>query len=180
MSSMHRLLKLKDYVTLLGTTLGLVALLIGTLGTREDYSFGFFLLSFCIATDMIDGYIARKTGTVNEMGKELDSLSDSLTFGIAPAVLMYHAFHTDTLFDIVLAIGCILYAFGAVLRLARFNLSLNSGYTGLPTPLSALAVILYYFANFYYSLAFGGFTYPFLDFVHYITPFFLILLAWMP
>ena len=116
------LLKIKDYVTLIGTTLGIIALICGSFGARDAISLGFFLLSITLGTDLIDGYIARKTGTVNEMGKELDSLSDSLTFGIAPAVLSFQAFKTGTFFDVILIIGCICFALGAILRLARFFL----------------------------------------------------------
>ena len=75
-----QLLKLKDYITLIGTSLGIIALICACIGTRAIISLGFFLISISTGTDMIDGYIARKTNTVNELGRELDSLSDSLTF----------------------------------------------------------------------------------------------------
>jgi len=93
-STIPSLLKIKDYVTLIGTTIGIIALICGSFGTRDAVSLGFFLISITLGTDLIDGYIARKTGTVNDMGKELDSLSDSLTFGIAPAILSFQAFKT--------------------------------------------------------------------------------------
>jgi len=179
MSSIPKLLKLKDYITLIGTTIGLIALIAGSLGTRGSISFGFFLTSICLGTDLIDGYIARKTGTVNEMGKELDSLSDSITFGIVPAVLTYLAFRTGQIFDFILIIGCIIFALGALLRLARFNLSIDTGYVGVPTPLSALLVIMYYFSNYYYVIAVGDIYAPFLDLAYYFIPFGLILLGWM-
>ena len=94
--SIPKLLKLKDYITLIGTTLGILALICALMnayyGIRELLSLGFFFISLSVGTDMVDGYIARKTKTMNEMGKELDSLSDSLTFGIAPAILIFQAF----------------------------------------------------------------------------------------
>jgi CDP-diacylglycerol--serine O-phosphatidyltransferase len=179
MSTIPKLLKLKDYITLIGTTIGLIAVIVGSLGTRGSISFGFFLTTICLGTDLIDGYIARKTGTVNEMGKELDSLSDSLTFGIVPAVLTYLAFRTGQIFDFVLIIGCIIFALGALLRLARFNLSINTGYIGVPTPLSALLMIMYYFSNYYYVIATGNINAPFLDIAYYFIPFGMILLGWM-
>ena len=127
---------------------------------------------------MIDGYIARKTNTMNEMGKELDSLSDSLTFGIAPAILTYQSFKTGSLFDIILIIGSICFAFGAILRLARFNLSNVPGYTRVPTPLSALLMIVYFYTNYFYAYAKGGITYQFLAITSYLIPFIMILIAW--
>ena len=146
-----QLLKLKDYITLIGTSLGIIALICACIGTRAIISLGFFLISISTGTDMIDGYIARKTNTVNELGRELDSLSDSLTFGIAPAVLTYQSFKTDSLFDIILIIGAICFAIGAILRLARFNISEVPGYTGVPTPISALLLTVYFYANYFYA-----------------------------
>ncbi|MFW9990156.1 MAG: CDP-alcohol phosphatidyltransferase family protein [Candidatus Odinarchaeota archaeon] len=176
--SIPKLLKLKDYITLVGTTLGIIALICATIGTREFLSLGFFLISITLGTDLIDGYIARKTNTKNEMGKELDSLSDSLTFGVLPAVLTYQTFKTRSFFDIILIIGVICFAFGAILRLARFNISKNPGYVGLPTPVSALILITFFYANFFYALAMGDIDYPFLEISYYSIPFFLILIGW--
>lgn len=173
-----QLLKLKDYITLIGTSLGIIALICACLGTRATISLGFFLISISAGTDMIDGYIARKTNTVNELGKELDSLSDSLTFGIAPAVLTYQGFKTDSLFDIILIIGAICFAFGAILRLARFNLSNVSGYTGVPTPISALLLIVYFYTNYFYAFGKGGISYPFPEIASYLIPFIMIMIAW--
>ena len=179
MSTIPSLLKLKDYVTLTGTTIGLFALIFGSFGTRDAISLGFFLISLTFGTDLIDGYIARKTGTVNEIGRELDSLSDSLTFGIVPAVLCFQAFKTGTYYDWILAIGCICFALGALLRLARFNISTSAGYTGLPTPVSTLLILIYFYANYFYAFAFGGLTYPFLEFTYFFTPFLLIFSGWL-
>jgi CDP-diacylglycerol--serine O-phosphatidyltransferase len=178
-TSILKLLKLKDYVTLIGTTLGIIALICACIGTREFLSLGFFLISITLGTDLIDGYIARKTKTGNNLGKELDSLSDSLTFGIAPAILAFQAFKTGTFFDIVIIIGSLFFAFGAILRLARFNISEVSGYTGLPTPISALILITYFYTNYFYAFAMGGNTYPFPLFVSYLIPVFMILIAWL-
>lgn len=169
-----KLLKLKDYITLIGTTLGIIALICAFFGSVEFFSFGFFLISVSIGTDMIDGYIARKTKTVNEMGRELDSLSDSLTFGITPAILTYLSFKTETLFDILIVIGAVCFAIGAMLRLARFNIIESLGYTGLPTPVSALLLITYFYTNYFYYMATGNF----LMISSFIIPFVMILISW--
>ena len=179
MSSIPKLLKLKDYVTLLGTTIGLVSLIFAGIGTRYTVTFGFFLISLTLGTDLLDGYIARKTGTVNEIGRELDSLSDSMTFGIVPAILTFQAFRTGELYDIVLMIGCIIFALGSILRLARFNISDSSGYMGVPTPITALEMILFYFINYFYAAAFGGLADPYPSIAYYSIPAFLILFGWL-
>ena len=178
-SSIPSLLKIKDYVTLIGTTIGIIALICGSFGTRDAISLGFFLISITLGTDLIDGYIARKTGTVNDMGRELDSLSDSLTFGIVPAILSFQAFKTGTIYDYILIIGCICFALGAVLRLARFNILEDPGYTGVPTPVSCLLMIGFFFTNYFYAFAIGGLTYPFLAITYYTVPFLLVFIGWL-
>ncbi|MFX1407983.1 MAG: CDP-alcohol phosphatidyltransferase family protein [Promethearchaeota archaeon] len=179
MSTILSLLKLKDYITLIGSTLGIISLICAGIGTRSAISLGFFLISISLGTDLIDGYIARKTGTVNEIGRELDSLSDSLTFGISPAILIYQAFKTGNPYDFVLIIGCILFALGAILRLARFNISDSLGYTGIPTPLSALLMIAYFYGNYFYAFAYGGAShYAFPELTYYFIPLFLALTGW--
>lgn len=174
MSSIPKLLKLKDFITLIGTSLGIIALVCACIGSYDLLSLGFFLITISLGTDMIDGYIARKTQTVNEMGRELDSLSDSLTFGIAPAVLTYQSFKTGNIFDLFIIIGAICFAIGAILRLARFNISETPGYTGVPTPISALLMISFFYTNYFYSFAFGGF----FEFSSYIVPLIMVLVGW--
>ncbi|TFG16179.1 MAG: hypothetical protein EU531_07260 [Promethearchaeota archaeon] len=177
--SIPKLLKLKDYFTITGTILGIISLICACAGTKDAISLGFFLVTVALGTDLIDGYIARKTGTVNDMGKELDSLSDSLTFGISPAILSFQAFKTYGIFDVILLVACICFALGAILRLARFNLSLNIGYTGVPTPISALLIIAYFYANYFYSLAYPLQSPAFPYIAYYAIPFFLTFIAWL-
>ena len=177
--SIPKLLKLKDYFTIIGASLGIISLICACTGNKHAISLGFFLVTVALGTDLIDGYIARKTGTVNEMGKQLDSLSDSLTFGISPAILTFQAFNLNGLFDVFLLITCVCFALGAILRLARYNLHLNIGYTGVPTPISALLVIIYFYANYFYSLAYPLENPAFPLIAYYAIPFFLIFIAWL-
>ncbi len=180
MTSIPKLLKLKDYITLSGTTMGILALICAVIGTRYFLSLGFFFVAISLGTDLLDGYVARKTGTVNKFGIEMDSLSDSLTFGIAPSVLAFQAFKTGGFYDIILIIGCICFALGAMLRLARFNITTEEtpGYVGVPTPLSALLLISFYCANYFYAFALGGIEHPFPEVSLYIVPFLMILIGW--
>ena len=60
MTSLPKLLKLKDYITLTGTTLGIIALIMACFGTRYFISFGFFLITASLGTDLLDGWIARR------------------------------------------------------------------------------------------------------------------------
>ena len=185
MSSIPQLLKLKDYITLTGTTLSMIALICALIGDRFFLSCGFFLVVLTVGTDMLDGLVARKTGTVNEIGKELDSLNDSLAFGVVPAILTVQAFKTGSTYDILLVIGAICFALGAILRLARFNISTeHSGYTGVPTPLSALLMIVFFYGNHFFAFAVGGggsagMLEPFPIVSYYAIPFVMIFIGWM-
>ncbi len=113
---------------------------------------------FAIPFDTLDGRIARMTNTTSEFGKELDSLADAITFGMAPALLaLIWGFHflPDSVNPQLLlhlhqagAFICFLFLIGGVSRLARFNIShdaqpRNPGrpgrkyFVGMPIPAAA-------------------------------------------
>ena len=116
----------------------------------------FFILAACIF-DMLDGQVARHSGGESAFGREFDSLADIVSFGVAPALLVFEI----VLHEIPSRLGWLLAAFylmcGA-LRLARFNVHANipgSGgskeFTGFPIPAAAGLVssitllMLYYY-----------------------------------
>ena len=93
-----------------------------------------------LACDIIDGRIARMTNTTSEFGLQLDSLSDLISFGAAPAIMMYMLV-LNTMEKIGISIA-VLYVLCCALRLARFNVLSQRGevhkhFVGLPTPASA-------------------------------------------
>jgi CDP-diacylglycerol--serine O-phosphatidyltransferase len=97
-----------------------------------------------LACDILDGRIARMTKTTSEFGMQLDTLSDLISFGAAPAVMMYMLV-LNTMGNIGIAIA-ILFVLCSALRLARFNVLAQSSevykhFVGLPTPASAGVII---------------------------------------
>jgi CDP-diacylglycerol--serine O-phosphatidyltransferase len=115
-------------------------------------------ICFAIPFDALDGRIARMTNTTSDFGKELDSLADAITFGVAPCLLAWvWGFHSlpegisPQLRQTILQIGsfvCFLYLLCGVSRLARFNIShdpqpRNPGrldrkyFVGMPIPAAA-------------------------------------------
>jgi CDP-diacylglycerol--serine O-phosphatidyltransferase len=94
-----------------------------------------------IAFDMLDGRIARLVRGESSFGVEFDSLSDFLTFGMAPAYMMYQLFLKD--YGVWGAVSAFVYVLGGAFRLARFNAVAQSGqgskthFTGLPIPAGA-------------------------------------------
>lgn len=95
--------------------------------------------------DSLDGVMARLTKSSSEFGVEIDSLSDIVSFGVAPAFLVYklHLFHFETWGIIISSLIVIL---GGI-RLARFNVQLvgfdKDFFTGLPIPASAIGIVSY-------------------------------------
>jgi CDP-diacylglycerol--serine O-phosphatidyltransferase len=102
---------------------------------------------YAFVFDSLDGRVARRMGTGSRFGAELDSLVDIVSFGVAPALLIYFLeFSTAGRFGWIV---CFLYVGGAALRLARFNV-LSHGkptpgwFTGLPSPAAGMTLATYY------------------------------------
>ncbi|MDR1951902.1 MAG: CDP-diacylglycerol--serine O-phosphatidyltransferase [Elusimicrobiota bacterium] len=110
---------------------------------------GFFtraawFLICAIVCDMLDGRIARMTKTSSEFGVQMDSLSDLISFGLAPATMMY-MLGLKSMGKIGVAIA-VFFVLCSALRLAKFNVMANDGivhktFIGLPTPASAGVII---------------------------------------
>jgi CDP-diacylglycerol--serine O-phosphatidyltransferase len=107
---------------------------------------GWFIV-FAGILDMLDGRVARLSGTGTRFGAELDSLVDVISFGVAPALLMYFLdFSTAGRFAWIL---CYIYVVAVALRLARFNV-LSAGkpstgwFTGMPSPSAGVTLAVYY------------------------------------
>jgi CDP-diacylglycerol--serine O-phosphatidyltransferase len=105
-----------------------------------------WLLILSIAFDMLDGRIARMTKTTSEFGVQLDSLSDLVSFGLAPAVMMYQLVLNSM--DKIGIVISVLFVLCSALRLAKFNVMAKDGvehtsFAGLPTPASAGLLIAF-------------------------------------
>lgn len=95
--------------------------------------------------DAMDGRVARMTRTTSRFGVELDSLVDAVSFGVAPAFIMYFgALNRDNLAGLV----CFFYIACAVMRLARFNIEqggrAKTQFHGLPSPAAGMTLATYY------------------------------------
>ena len=105
-----------------------------------DFTKAAWLLILAIVCDMMDGRIARLTKTTSEFGVQLDSLSDLVSFGIAPSVMMYQLI-LNSMGKIGMAIA-VLFVLCSGLRLAKFNVQakkdvMHASFMGLPTPASS-------------------------------------------
>jgi CDP-diacylglycerol--serine O-phosphatidyltransferase len=107
-----------------------------------DFVFASQLIVVAGIFDVLDGRIARLTGCTSELGAELDSLADLVSFGVAPAVIAYEwglVPHDQPFLAAFVLVLC------AALRLARFNVLRQSAdgctFTGLPSPAAAGMVV---------------------------------------
>jgi CDP-diacylglycerol--serine O-phosphatidyltransferase len=137
---------LPNVVTLLALCSGLTAIRMAIEG-RYDLAIAAIVLAAVL--DGLDGRVARLLKSTSKFGAELDSLTDFVNFGVAPAVILY----TWTLDELRSAgwIVVLVFAIGAALRLARFNVMLEDHsrpswqgnfFIGVPSPAGAIVVLL--------------------------------------
>lgn len=137
--------------------------------SEGNFIYSAWLIFTAAIFDALDGLVARLTNSSSELGVELDSLSDVVSFGAAPAFLLYKSFFysMDTWGIIISAMPLIAGGF----RLARFNVQLvgfsKSFFLGLPIPSSALTI-----ASFVLAFYNDGYPKPISDF---IAPMVLVL-----
>lgn len=115
---------------------------------REDFVAGAYAILLGSLMDMLDGRIARYAGTSSELGLQLDSLCDAVSFCVAPAFLMFF-WQLQTL-GILGFCACALFLLTGVLRLARFNITHDAQtvyFLGIPTTIAAISLIVL-FLNF--------------------------------
>jgi CDP-diacylglycerol---serine O-phosphatidyltransferase len=144
-------------IYLLPNTLTLCSMLLGfysILSTLQgNYVYGAWAILFATIFDGLDGWVARLTNSTTKFGIELDSLSDLVSFGVAPAVMMYK-WALGPFGRIGWAAAFWFMACGA-LRLARYNVQMGSteskSFTGMPIP--AAATIIASLVLFYHEIS---------------------------
>ncbi|MEZ0335042.1 MAG: CDP-diacylglycerol--serine O-phosphatidyltransferase [Gemmatimonadales bacterium] len=112
-----------------------------------NYRWAGWFIVFAGILDMLDGRVARLSNTGTRFGAELDSLVDVISFGVAPALLIYFLdFSNAGRFSWIL---CYIYVTAVALRLARYNV-LSAGkapsawFTGMPSPAAGMTLAVYY------------------------------------
>ncbi len=132
-------LRLPDIVTLINAVCGIVAILL----VQNGFTYlAPLLILIAAVADGIDGHIARKFSS-SEMGSNLDSLADVISFGVAPVIII-QAFTSDRTGYFLLPL-LLFYFICGILRLARFN-TLHTGmdsFRGLPITAGGIAMCSY-------------------------------------
>jgi len=173
-------LNIPDIVTLLNALLGLAAMLSASNGR---YDLACILLLVAAVADGVDGYLARRLSS-SEFGGTMDSLADVISFGVAPAFIVYSAYSALHPYMIGLAVS--LYVVCGILRLARFS-SIKKTITdfeGLPITAGCVMIASYLLIDEKYISAYSvvalvvilsllmisTFTYPKLSNMRSMTP----------
>ncbi len=128
--------------TLANLFFGIFAIVAATRGEFDDAA---LYIVVAAVFDTLDGRIARATKSGSAFGEQLDSLVDAISFGTAPALIMYFAVLNRSGWDWIF---CFIFTSCAVLRLARFNVeqagSGSKQFTGLPSPAAGMTLATYY------------------------------------
>ena len=135
---------LPNTLTIIGVCIGLSSIKFA-LDSRFDLSI--IALTFSAIIDTLDGRVARLIKGTSQVGKELDSLTDVISFGVAPAFIMY--FWSLSGLDKIGWLICLVYVVCVALRLARFNVNSNEQpswrdnfFEGIPSPAGGILVLM--------------------------------------
>ena len=134
---------LPNMLTLIGVCIGLTSIRFALSG---EFHLAIIAIIFAALIDGLDGRIARLIKGTSKVGKELDSLTDMISFGVAPAFILYFwKLNTLGRFGWLL---CLIYVICVALRLARFNVNSNQEpswrdnfFEGVPSPAGAILVL---------------------------------------
>lgn len=132
----------KDFIPNLFTFANLSLGMVSIMATfNNNLKLAAILIMSAALLDRYDGRIARRIGVSSELGKELDSLADLVSFGAAPAILSWQLYLIN--FGLIGYIITLLFPIAGAFRLARFNVTkFNNVFTGVPITVAGAVVAL--------------------------------------
>ena len=138
-------------LTTLNLLLGFLAIIKVTSG---DFTGAGWLIIIAAIADGLDGKVARMLKQGSRFGVEYDSLADMVSFGAAPAILVYTIYFKQ--FGVWGALITSAFVLCGAFRLARYNATskpnVKSYYCGLPIPIAAITMVSFYHFNIYYGM----------------------------
>ncbi len=143
------LIKFADIFTLINVALGLISIVFSI---NNNFDYAAFVLIIAVIFDYLDGKIAKTMQQQSTFGKELDSLADTVSFGVAPAIfgfsLMQFAGNINQLQITFGVIAFAIFLSCGILRLARYNImDLKGAFQGMPITVNGIIIPLAYFLN---------------------------------
>jgi CDP-diacylglycerol--serine O-phosphatidyltransferase len=145
-----KLFTIPNIITLGNLLCGFFGILAASQGRLKEAGIFIFI---ALILDFLDGFVARMFNSYSDIGKQLDSLADMVSFGVLPSFILYYMMADDGYLQYLSLVP----ALSSALRLAKFNVDdrQSDGFRGLPTPANAMVV-----ASFPFILAEG---YSFLE-----------------
>ena len=152
-----KILNIANFFTVLNLLCGLIAIVFFSNGL---VNFGCLFIIFASFFDFLDGYFARKLNISSDFGKQADSLSDMISFGVAPAILLFditkgilknNLDYNNEIHIVLTSSFVFIYSVAALIRLSLFN-NQSTHFNGIPSPVAALTVILLPFVEFEINL----------------------------
>lgn len=142
-------------ITYINMSLGAMAVFISMNHNPINIRIATILVLVAGITDKLDGFAARKLGATSNFGKELDSLSDLVSFGIAPVVLWWNM--NDGLLGLSEALVSLFFIGSGIFRLARYNVAKEEKYImGLPITIAGMIMACKHLLDISYRLNLVG------------------------
>lgn len=158
MNVVHR--SIPNCFTSLNILAGTAAIICAVAGSEpmwglKGYQWAYIFIGIAAVADFLDGFMARVLHAYSDMGKELDSLCDLVSFGVAPAIVLYECL-TESGAPVWVAWFALLIPLAGAMRLAKFNVDKRqlTSFIGLPIPGNAIFWIG--FTSFVYAYGFPG------------------------
>lgn len=142
---------ISDIVSLLNMASGFISII---MSINHDFYLASIFMIFSLLFDSVDGWVARKTDRTDEydFGKNIDSLSDIVSFGVAPAIFLYSFSTVNANYLIIpTAIVSLFIVVCGVLRLTRYNVISDKvdGFIGFPIPGIAIIMAAFYLSGLF-------------------------------
>ena len=149
-----------NLITAANIVFGMMSLVAAYEGRYVDAG---WLIIYSVLTDRLDGFVARLVRGTSELGVQLDSFADFISFGVAPAMLFYSAFAGESRLEFaqgsgryVLLAGCICWILAATFRLARYNITTGDPghpkiFFGVPTTMVGGLLVIWFLALLKYT-----------------------------
>lgn len=152
-TNIQSFIALSDFISLLNMSSGFLSVICSI---NNYFELSAILMIIAIAFDSTDGWVARKINRDDSLGfgKNIDSLSDIVSFGVAPAVFIYTSINTTSIpLQIIVILVSLLIVVCGILRLTRYNVIADhiktDGFIGFPIPGMSFLIATYYLSGLY-------------------------------
>ena len=142
-----KIFSLANIITLLNLFFGCLTVLL-LVENNLEIQYVFVLTFICLILDFFDGLIARYYNMQSDIGIQLDSLADMISFGLVPGIIIYNLFvqapssYVGSILSSVVPFFSFLVTIASAIRLAKFNISKSNSnfFKGLPTPANTILI----------------------------------------